>query len=218
LSLWPDATEPIAVVTFTVTGHDPGLVAAVLSAEYGIGVRDGRFCTHPLLARKGLAAGLRASIGVGTTEEHIDRLLRALRTYLQHGPQGEYRVVAGRWQPVAEQADLAGALQLLAALRGDGGLGPGDGAVRSVQSVDAAPTAPDEYPPAVQRRDPVVQRHDPAVQRHDPAAQRHDPAVQRHDHERSAAEPARPAPGHERAESDHPSSVPERGHSVPERA
>jgi len=124
LSLWPDATEPIAVVTFTVTGHDPGLVAAVLSAEYGIGVRDGRFCTHPLLARQGLAAGLRASIGVGTTEEHIDRLLRALRTYLRHGKQGEYRVVAGRWEPVDERRDLPEALQLLDALRGDAGARP----------------------------------------------------------------------------------------------
>jgi len=112
------------VVTFTVTGHDPGLVAAVLSAEYGIGVRDGRFCTHPLLARQGLAAGLRASIGVGTTAEHIDRLLRALRTYLQRGKQGEYRVVAGRWEPAQDRRDLPEALQLLDALRGEADVRP----------------------------------------------------------------------------------------------
>src|SRR5699024_3962197 len=127
-------------VTFTVTGHDPGLVAAVLSAEYGIGVRDGRFCTHPLLARQGLAAGLRASIGVGTTAGHIDRLLRALRTYLQHGKQGEYRVVAGRWAPAQDRRDLPEALQLLDALRGEANARPvrGEEPARSVQASAAA--------------------------------------------------------------------------------
>ena len=44
-----------------------GCVAAFLSAEHGIGVRDGRFCAHPLLARLGVPDGaLRASVGVGT--------------------------------------------------------------------------------------------------------------------------------------------------------
>lgn len=119
LSLWPDAEEPIAVVTFTVPGHDPGLIAAVLSAEYGVGVRDGRFCTHPLLAARDLTAGLRASIGLGTTADDIDRLLRGLGSYLQHGPQGEYEVVAGRWQPAADQRALPEALALLADLQAD---------------------------------------------------------------------------------------------------
>jgi selenocysteine lyase/cysteine desulfurase len=35
----------------TVDGWPAALVAQYLSAEHGIGVRDGRFCAHPLLAR-----------------------------------------------------------------------------------------------------------------------------------------------------------------------
>jgi selenocysteine lyase/cysteine desulfurase len=42
LRIWPDSDEPTGVVSFTVAGADPGLVAAYLSAEHGIGVRDGR--------------------------------------------------------------------------------------------------------------------------------------------------------------------------------
>ncbi len=37
----------IGVVNFSVAGYDAGLVAAYLSAEHGIGLRDGRFCAHP---------------------------------------------------------------------------------------------------------------------------------------------------------------------------
>jgi selenocysteine lyase/cysteine desulfurase len=43
-------------------------------------VRDGRFCAHLLvdrLAGRG-AAAVRASIGLGAVDEHIDRLLSAL--------------------------------------------------------------------------------------------------------------------------------------------
>ncbi len=44
--IWDDSTSSIGVVPFTVEGYEPGLVAAVLSAEHGIGVRDGKFCAH----------------------------------------------------------------------------------------------------------------------------------------------------------------------------
>lgn len=121
LHLWSDATEPVAVVSFTLPGHDAGLIAAYLSAEHGIGVRDGRFCAHPLLAARGVTAGLRASIGLGTTAEHIDRLLRALRDYLGTGPRGQYEVVAGRWQPADDQRELPEAIALLQDLHADVG-------------------------------------------------------------------------------------------------
>ncbi len=39
------------------TAARPGHVGAYLSAEHGIGVRDGRFCAHPLLPRLGLPGG-----------------------------------------------------------------------------------------------------------------------------------------------------------------
>ena len=91
MRVWADAADPVGVVTFTVVGHDPGLVAAYLSAEHGIGVRDGRFCAHPLLARLGYASGaVRASVGVGTTQEEVDRLVAARRGYVADGPRARY--------------------------------------------------------------------------------------------------------------------------------
>lgn len=98
LRLWSDSTDPVGVVAFTVGDHDSGLVAAHLSAEHGIGVRDGRFCAHPLLARVGVTGGaIRASVGVGTTTETVDRLLAGLRAYVTDGPAAEYEVVDGCW-------------------------------------------------------------------------------------------------------------------------
>jgi selenocysteine lyase/cysteine desulfurase len=98
LRLWPDSTDPVGVVSFTVGEHDPGLVAAVLSAEHGIGVRDGRFCAHPLLAHLGVTGGaIRASVGVGTDAEHVDRLVDALAAFVADGPRARYEVVDGCW-------------------------------------------------------------------------------------------------------------------------
>lgn len=98
LRLWSDSTDPVGVVAFTLGDHDSGLVAAYLSAEHGIGVRDGRFCAHPLLARIGVTGGaIRASVGVGTTTGTVDRLLAGLRAYVTDGPAAEYEVVDGCW-------------------------------------------------------------------------------------------------------------------------
>ena len=46
--LWNDAPDAVGIVTFTVDGFEAGEIAAFLSAEHGIGVRDGRFCAHPV--------------------------------------------------------------------------------------------------------------------------------------------------------------------------
>ncbi|KRC33156.1 aminotransferase class V-fold PLP-dependent enzyme [Oerskovia sp. Root22] len=112
---WADAVDPVGVVTFSVDGHDAGLVASYLSAEHGIGVRDGRFCAHPLLARLGFPAGaIRASIGVGTTGEEIERLIAALRAYVGEGVKARYEVVDGCWvvsddpRPLLQVAGLSG--------------------------------------------------------------------------------------------------------------
>ncbi|ROP27331.1 selenocysteine lyase/cysteine desulfurase [Pseudokineococcus lusitanus] len=97
------AASAIGVVTFTVEGLAPGLVAAVLSAEHGVGVRDGRFCAHPLLARLGLPAGaVRASVGVGSRAADVDRLLDGLRRLVAEGPAVAYTTVDGRWAPVED--------------------------------------------------------------------------------------------------------------------
>jgi len=119
---WADAVDPVGVVTFSVDGSDAGLVAAYLSAEHGIGVRDGRFCAHPLLARLGFPAGaIRASIGVGTTGEEIDRLVSALRTWVSEGAKARYEVVDGCWvvsddpRPLLQVAGLSGLFATAAA-------------------------------------------------------------------------------------------------------
>ena len=67
-------------MAFTVDGWEAGTVAQALSEDYGIGVRDGRFCAHLLVDRLAGRGGtaVRASIGLGTVDEHIDRLLSAL--------------------------------------------------------------------------------------------------------------------------------------------
>ncbi|MEV0590222.1 aminotransferase class V-fold PLP-dependent enzyme [Nonomuraea cavernae] len=113
LSLWGPDHPRVGIVSFTVDGHSAREVAETLSNDYGIGVRDGKFCAHPfvrhLLGRPergssdgvgdagagegrsgrdqepdggcqdGTAAAVRASIGIGSTEEHVDRLIGALR-------------------------------------------------------------------------------------------------------------------------------------------
>ncbi|RSM83898.1 aminotransferase class V-fold PLP-dependent enzyme [Kibdelosporangium aridum] len=102
----------VGVVSFTIAGHDAGLIAAALSAEYGIGVRDGAFCAHIATRRLLTKAGsteqraLRASIGLGNTAEHVDRLVHALRTLVTKGPALNYRLEDGRWVPEADTRPL----------------------------------------------------------------------------------------------------------------
>ncbi|MDM4721063.1 aminotransferase class V-fold PLP-dependent enzyme [Micromonospora sp. WMMA1363] len=87
----PDSPR-VGIVSFVLAGRDSAEVAAHLAADHDIGVRDGLFCAHPL-ARRLLAeaagrsgrrdlppTALRASIGLGSTEEHVDRLFAALAT------------------------------------------------------------------------------------------------------------------------------------------
>ncbi|QGN35579.1 aminotransferase class V-fold PLP-dependent enzyme [Microlunatus sp. Gsoil 973] len=103
LSIWDDCYDAVGVVGFTIDGYDSGLVAACLSAEHGIGVRDGAFCAHPLAARLGVPSGaLRASFGVGSQASDVDRLLEALRSLITDGPRWEYEIVDGRYQPVGD--------------------------------------------------------------------------------------------------------------------
>lgn len=108
LRVLDDATERVGVVAFTVDHHPAGRVAAHLSAEHGIGVRDGKFCAHPLVDRLtgGAADGaVRASIGIGTTADDVDRLLDALRALTKRGARWDYAVVDGRWAPTPDPRD-----------------------------------------------------------------------------------------------------------------
>ncbi|MEU6894545.1 aminotransferase class V-fold PLP-dependent enzyme [Streptomyces sp. NPDC046557] len=49
LSLFGDDSPRVGVISFVVDGWNSSHFAAALSAEYGIGVRDGLFCAHPLV-------------------------------------------------------------------------------------------------------------------------------------------------------------------------
>ena len=99
LTLWPDDADRVGVATFTLAGYRDPLLAAILSAEHAIGVRHGCFCAHLLMTRllgvpdaevnrlaaelragrrPALPGAVRASIGLGTTFDDIDRLVDAL--------------------------------------------------------------------------------------------------------------------------------------------
>lgn len=114
--LGPDiATETLPVVSFVMDRVPHPLVAARLSAEEAIGVRHGCFCAHPYLIRLlGLSesdvakyredvlrgdrtrmpGAVRASAGINTTEDDVDRLAAALR-----------RIGSGETAPVAYSQD-----------------------------------------------------------------------------------------------------------------
>ncbi|GAA2377746.1 aminotransferase class V-fold PLP-dependent enzyme [Dactylosporangium salmoneum] len=91
LRLFPADAERVGIVSFALLDRDAGDVAVALGREHGIGVRTGLFCAHPLTRRllaeaaerKGADRApehaVRASLGIGTTEEHVERLLAALR-------------------------------------------------------------------------------------------------------------------------------------------
>lgn len=99
-----DGADHVGVVPFVVTGIDSAEVSAALSFRHGIGVRDGRFCAHlfvdHLLDGGEHATAVRASIGLATTDEHVDRLVAALTEIAA-------AVRAGTWTtPVDPQAEL----------------------------------------------------------------------------------------------------------------
>jgi len=114
--LGPALSEPtLPLATFTVEGVQHALVAARLSAEYGIGVRHGCFCAHPYLLRllgltpqqvadyrsavlrhdrRDIPGAVRASAGLSTSAPEIDRLLEAVAD-----------IAGGRPAPVAYVQD-----------------------------------------------------------------------------------------------------------------
>jgi len=110
-SLWSPDSPRIGVATFTVRGLGYAEVAAALSAEYGVGVRHGCFCAHPLMTallgindaesdviRAGLRSGaapavpgaVRASMGLGTTASDVERLVDAVASVARSGLRWTY--------------------------------------------------------------------------------------------------------------------------------
>jgi selenocysteine lyase/cysteine desulfurase len=92
-AIWPSVGERIAVVCFNLAGLEAAHLAAILSAEYGIGVRHGLFCAHPLMRELSAETGghaVRASIGIGTRRADIERLLLALERVAAQGARWSY--------------------------------------------------------------------------------------------------------------------------------
>ncbi|MFJ2731967.1 aminotransferase class V-fold PLP-dependent enzyme [Streptomyces sp. NPDC087317] len=119
LSLFGDDAPRVGVISFVVAGWNSSHFAAALSAEYGIGVRDGLFCAHPLVrtllggdpqsqgecgapeaapGEKSLNA-IRVSFGAGTPDEHVDRFVAAVRELVREGAKWTYRTEDGRCVP-----------------------------------------------------------------------------------------------------------------------
>jgi selenocysteine lyase/cysteine desulfurase len=105
--IFDDSADSVGVVSFSVDGVDSGLLATYLSAEWGIGVRHGKFCAHPLLARLGVTGpALRASFGVGSTDADVDVLLRALVAFREVGPVASYEFVDANWTVVDDPREV----------------------------------------------------------------------------------------------------------------
>jgi cysteine desulfurase/selenocysteine lyase len=116
------AAERVGVVPFNVEGMSHYLVAAILSAEGGVGVRNGCFCAHPYLLRllgvsseqaqshqeevkNGFKAHLpgmvRVSFGCYNTEDEVEWFIEVLAKIAQGDFNGHYiqDMISGAFWP-----------------------------------------------------------------------------------------------------------------------
>ena len=107
-TIWSDAIDSVGIVSFSLPGTDAALLATYLSAEHGIGVRDGRFCAHPLFARLGIDRAVRASLGLGSSSDDVNRLVSAMEAFVVRGPLWNYEQSGGGWRPVPDSQAHAG--------------------------------------------------------------------------------------------------------------
>ncbi|GGC65037.1 class V aminotransferase [Siccirubricoccus deserti] len=130
------ATQRLGVIPFNIEGLPHGLVAAVLGAEFGIGVRNGCFCAHPCMlhllgltaaesaqARDRISAGdhssipgmVRLSFGCYNTLAEVDLVADALGSIARRAYRGTYEVdaVTGEHVPRGFLPELHGPLSLL---------------------------------------------------------------------------------------------------------
>jgi selenocysteine lyase/cysteine desulfurase len=126
-----NAANRLGVIPFGLEHVDHFKVAAILGHEFGIGVRNGCFCAHPLIlhllqvdrqhaleVRHQIVSGdktempglIRASFGLYNTLEEVDVLIEALKAistgnysgeYIQDTASGEYHPVG--WEPNFEE-------------------------------------------------------------------------------------------------------------------
>src|SRR3954468_11859961 len=118
-SLWGPGHPRLGILTFNVSGMHHSLLAATLSAEYGIAVRHGCFCAHPLVMKllradedaiwerlaehdkSEVPGAVRISLGIGATELDIDAAADAIATIAADGPRWTYRQTrsSGEYEP-----------------------------------------------------------------------------------------------------------------------
>jgi selenocysteine lyase/cysteine desulfurase len=105
------AAERLGVISFVMEGVPHGLVASILGYESAIGVRNGCFCAHPYLLqllgvpedrasyiRERIGAGdrsevpglVRASVGLQTSKDDLDRMVEMLLRITRGEYEGEY--------------------------------------------------------------------------------------------------------------------------------
>ena len=126
-----NAIQRLGTIPFNIENIDNSKVAAILGHEFGIGIRNGRFCAHPLILHllsidekkadqlrqcildgdKSEIPGLaRISFGLYNTIDEVDTLIEALKTianseYMGEYPQdkssGDYRPIG--WEPKFEE-------------------------------------------------------------------------------------------------------------------
>lgn len=124
------AKQRLGVIPFKVKGLANGLVAAILSAEWGVGVRSGCFCAHPYVTkllnvsdaniekfRTEVLAGdrshmpgvVRVSFGMYNTKQEIDVLAEALNAISMGTYSGRYRqeISSGDYSPLGWEPDLS---------------------------------------------------------------------------------------------------------------
>ena len=127
----PDySPERLGVIPFQLTHIDHFKVAAILGHEFGIGVRNGCFCAHPLILhllevseeeasrvreeiinhkRDHLPGLIRASFGLYNTLKDVDVFIEALKAISAGEYSGEYiqDVATGEFHPVGWNPDFS---------------------------------------------------------------------------------------------------------------
>ncbi|MBI5706752.1 MAG: cysteine desulfurase [Armatimonadetes bacterium] len=73
-----NAPDRCGILSFVIDGVHPHDVGTVLDTE-GIAVRAGHHCAQPLMDRLGLAATVRASLGMYSTKEEMEVLVAGIR-------------------------------------------------------------------------------------------------------------------------------------------
>jgi selenocysteine lyase/cysteine desulfurase len=118
------AEARLGVIPFCLDGYDPHLVAAMLSYEHGIAVRSGSFCAQPYVRRllaseltgcePGQLGLVRASFGLYTAPEDVDRLVAGLRAIAAGDYDGLYErdPAGGGFRPIGWDPALTALFQL----------------------------------------------------------------------------------------------------------